>query len=36
LRQQGAQVLRGFDWSWRRYANEFVGIVENTAVSRAA
>lgn len=36
LKQQGAHVLRGFDWSWRRYAAEFEEIVENAALRRAA
>ncbi|HTU44717.1 MAG TPA: glycosyltransferase family 1 protein [Bryobacteraceae bacterium] len=36
LRKQGTKRLQGFDWSWRRYANEFVAILQNATLRRAA
>lgn len=36
LRERGARVLGSFDWSWGRYAREFVGLIEKAAMCRAA
>jgi glycosyltransferase involved in cell wall biosynthesis len=36
LTEQAAKVLGSFDWSWRRYAREFAGIIEHAALRRAA
>lgn len=35
LKRNGQQVLNSFDWSWRRYAREFVEIIETVAVRSA-
>jgi glycosyltransferase involved in cell wall biosynthesis len=32
----GRDVLERFDWSWQRYASEFVGVIERAALRRAA
>jgi glycosyltransferase involved in cell wall biosynthesis len=36
LKENSAYILRAFDWTWRRYAREFVDMVERAALRRAA
>jgi glycosyltransferase involved in cell wall biosynthesis len=36
LTEQASKVLGSFDWSWRRYAREFAGILEDVTLRVAA